>query len=85
MIEHATVPSFQIRTYAERSAGAWPVDRTALAVGSRNPPRRLRTDSSMRSVVGIPSSQAGEDVKGLVLSEGITTEARVETVSTLRL
>ena len=41
----------------------WPVDRTALAVGSRNPPRRLRTDSSMRSVVGISGLQAGEDVK----------------------
>ena len=40
-----------------------PVDRTSLEVGSRNPPRRLRTDSSMRSVVGIPSLQVGEDVK----------------------
>jgi putative transposase len=41
----------------------WPVDRTARAVGSRNPPRRLRKEPSMRSVVGISSLQAGEDVK----------------------
>jgi hypothetical protein len=41
----------------------WPVDRTALAVGSRNPPRRLRMERSMRSVVGISGLQAGEDVK----------------------
>jgi putative transposase len=40
----------------------WPVDRTARAVGSRNPPRRLRKEPSMRSVVGISSLQAGEDV-----------------------
>jgi hypothetical protein len=31
----------------------WPVDRTARAVGSRNPPRRLRKELSVRSVVGI--------------------------------
>ncbi len=41
----------------------WPVDRTARAVGSRNPPRRLRKEPSMRSVVGISGLQAGEDVK----------------------
>ena len=41
----------------------WPVDRTALAVGSRNPPRRLRMERSTRSVVGISGLQAGEDVK----------------------
>jgi hypothetical protein len=40
----------------------WPVDRTARAVGSRNPPRRLRKEPSMRSVVGISGLKAGEDV-----------------------
>jgi len=40
-----------------------PVDRTALAVGSRSPPRRLRMERSTRSVAGIPGLQAGEDVK----------------------
>jgi transposase, IS605 OrfB family, central region len=40
----------------------WPVDRTARAVGSRNPPRRLRKELSVRSVVGISGLQAGEDV-----------------------
>jgi putative transposase len=40
----------------------WPVDRTALAVGSRNPPRRLRMEQSMRNVVGISGRKAGEDV-----------------------
>jgi len=41
----------------------WPVDRTSLEVGIRNPPRRLRTDPSMRSVTGISGLQAGEDAK----------------------
>ncbi|MGY2982625.1 hypothetical protein ACVWZJ_000990, partial [Thermostichus sp. OS-CIW-29] len=30
--------------------------------GSRNPPRRLRKEPSMRSVVGISGLKAGEDV-----------------------
>jgi putative transposase len=47
----------------------WPVDRTARAVGSRNPPRRLRKEPSMRSVVGISGLQAGEDVNAFRIPE----------------
>jgi transposase len=41
----------------------WPVDRTAQAVGSRNPPKRIRRGSMPRlGAVGISGLQAGEDV-----------------------
>ncbi|MGY2838254.1 hypothetical protein, partial [Thermostichus sp. MS-CIW-41] len=38
-------------------------------VGSRNPPRRLRKEPSMRSVVGISGLQAGEDVNAFRIPE----------------